>query len=416
MRYKTITYCRICKSKNLKLLLDMGRLASCGTFPKIKESHPPQVPLRIVICNNCKLVQTKDNYHQNSLFRGNYGYRSGINESMRKHLKGIVMNLTKKIKLLKGDVVLDIGSNDGTTLNYYKNKKIIRVGIDPTIDKFKKYYSKDIITSSNFFSSKNYKKLKLNKKAKIITSIAMFYDLNDPNIFIQDIVKVLDKEGIWLTEQSYLPTMVKRNSFDTICHEHLEYYTLKQINYLSKKHNMRIIDVKMNDINGGSFQVTLCHKNSSLSSNNRKIFKILKQEKLKGYHRSNLVHPMKKLIVKINKIKIKVINFLIKIKNQGKIVHGYGASTKGNTLLQYFNISTDLIAVIADRNKDKFGCCTPGSNIPIISEKESRLLKPDYFFVLPWHFYRNFINREKKYLNRGGKFIFPLPNFKIVSK
>ena len=192
MKYKTITQCRICKAKNLKLLLDMGRLASCGTFPKIKQSHLTLVPLRIVICNNCKLVQTKDNYHRNSLFRGNYGYRSGINESMRKHLKSIVINLKKKIKLLKGDVVLDIGSNDGTTLNYYKNKKIIRVGIDPTINKFKKYYTKDIITSSNFFSLKNYKKLKLNKKAKIITSIAMFYDLNDPNTFIQDIAKVLD--------------------------------------------------------------------------------------------------------------------------------------------------------------------------------------------------------------------------------
>jgi hypothetical protein len=244
----------------------------------------------------------------------------------------------------------------------------------------------------------------------------MFYDLNDPNTFIKDIAKVLDEEGIWLTEQSYLPTMIERNSFDTICHEHLEYYTLKQINILAEKHNMRIVDVKMNDINGGSFQVILCHKNSSLSSNNKEIFKILKQEKLKGYHGSHVAHPIRKLIAKINKIKIKVINFLIKKKNQGKIVHGYGASTKGNTLLQYFNISTDLISVIADRNKDKFGCCTPGTNIPIISEKDSRLLNPDYFFVLPWHFYKSFINREKRYLNRGGKFIFPLPNFKIVSK
>jgi len=413
MKYKIITYCRICKFKNLKPLLDLGKLVSCGTFPKIKKRHPPKVPLRIVMCNNCKLVQTKHNYDQNSLFRGNYGYRSGINESMRRHLKEIVKNLKKKIKLFKGDIVLDIGSNDGTTLKYYKNKKIIRVGIDPTINKFKKNYPKDIITSSNFFSYKNYKKLKLNKKAKIITSIAMFYDLNDPNIFVQDIVKVLDKDGIWLTEQSYLPTKVERKSFDTICHEHLEYYTLKQIDFLAKKHAMRIVDVKINDINGGSFQVMLCHKNSSLSSKRRKILKILKQEKLKGYHGSI---PIKKLIIKIKKIKAKVINFLIKNKNEGKIVHGYGASTKGNTLLQYFNISKDLITAIADRNKDKFGHCTPGSNIPIISEDKSRLLRPDYYFVLPWHFYKNFINREKKYLKRGGKFVFPLPNFKIVSK
>jgi hypothetical protein len=413
MNYYKIKSCRVCRSKNLKLILELGNFVSCGTFYKIGSKQASPVPIKLLQCNNCKLIQTQHNYNKNSLFGDNYGYRSGINESMKKHLAEIVSNLEKKVKLSDKDIVIDIGSNDGTTLSFYKNKKLTKIGIDPTIKKFKKYYHSNIIAVPKFFSENAFKKLKLNGKAKIITSISMFYDLPDPNMFTNNICKVLDKNGLWLLEQSYLPSMIKKNSFDTICHEHLEYYTLKQINYLAVKNHLKIIDVKLNNVNGGSFQVMIAHKNSNFISNDKVISKILNEEKLNGYLGSQ---PIKKLNNRIIKIKKKIINFLTKAKKKGQIVHGYGASTKGNTLLQYFNISSNLITAIADRNKSKFGCCTPGTNIPIISEKKSRLLNPDYYFVLPWHFRESFIRREKNYLKRGGKFIFPLPVFEIFSK
>ena len=412
MKYKNIYRCRLCYKSQFISLLDFGKLVSCGLFPK-KNEKTAAVPLKIIQCLNCKFIQTKHNYEQKKLFKNNYGYRSGLNNSMKFHLKEIVKNLEKTITLLDGDIVLDIGSNDGTTLNFYQNKNLFRIGIDPTISKFKKYYNKDIIRISDFFSAKKLKKLKLKNKIKIITSIAMFYDLQNPNIFFNDIRQLLHNEGIWFLELSYLPSMVEANSFDTICHEHLGYYTLAQIVYLSDKNNMKIIDVNFNDTNGGSFQILISQKNSCFIPNYSKISKILNKEKINGYNGSR---PIKKLRKKINIIKKQTLNFLNKVKKEGKVVHGYGASTKGNTLLQHFNIRSNLIEAIAECNETKFRCCTPGTKIPIISEKKSKSLKLDYYFVLPWHFKKNFLRKEKNFLNKGGKFIFPLPNFEIVSK
>jgi hypothetical protein len=417
VKYINIQKCRICYNKKFISLLNLGKLVSCGLFSKIKNKKLTTAPLEIVQCLKCRFVQTKHNYELKKLFTNNYGFRSGLNTSMKFHLKSIVKKLEKKIPLLDNDIVLDIGSNDGTTLGFYKNKKLLRIGIDPTISKFKKYYNKDIVKISDFFSAKKLKKLKLKNKIKIITSIAMFYDLQDPNIFLNDIKELLHRDGIWFLELSYLPSMIEANSFDTICHEHLGYYTLGQMVYLSTKNNMKIIDVSLNDTNGGSFQILLSHKESSFIPNSKKISKMLKKEKIDGYNvGGGGCRPIKKLAKKIEIIKKQTVNFLKKIKKEGKVVHGYGASTKGNTLLQYFNIKSNLIEAIAECNKTKFGCYTPGTWIPIISEKKSRSLNPDYYFVLPWHFKKDFLRKENNFLKKGGKFVFPLPNFEIVSK
>jgi len=332
---------------------------------------------------------------------------------MVQHLKEIVEEILQRICITKDDVVLDIGSNDGTTLSFYESTGCKRIGIDPTSSQFLEYYQKGITVIPDFFSNQKYLESGAQIKPKVITSIAMFYDLPNPNQFVADIQATLDPEGLWIFEQSYLPTMIEFNSFDTICHEHLEYYCLKPVKILLEKNGLQIIDVILNDANGGSFRITAAHQNASWKPNFPAINLLLKNEMQQGFL-SPL--PFKRLSLHIEKLKDQLISFLKDAKNNGKLVHGYGASTKGNTLLQLFDITADLLPAIADRNPKKFGLTTPGSKIPIISENDSRSLNPDYYLALPWHFRSAFLSREKDFLENGGQFVFPLPKFEVISK
>lgn len=414
MNFTEITCCRICRSTDLRLIYDLGQFYSCGYFPPTKQIDNTLIaPLCMVRCNTCELVQLKHNYDQEDLFRNTYGYRSGLNSSMSIHLASIVKTIIEKISLSKGDYVLDIGSNDGTLLKAYPSIGLKTVGIDPSITQFREYYPEDIAVHADFFTANSFFQISENNKATIVTSISMFYDLPDPNQFVADIAKILQTEGLWVFEQSYLPLMLERNSFDTICHEHLEYYGLKQIIFLLKRHNLRVMDVEFNDTNGGSFCVYACHDSARFSSNAAKIETILENEEAILGAGEN-IKTFQNFWNRIEKTKENLLQFLLKCKSLGKRVHGYGASTKGNTLLQYFGISSGLIEGVSDCNSTKWGCYTPGSFIPIISEDESRKLCPDYYVVLPWHFRDNFLIRERTFLEKGGKFIFPLPEFEVV--
>jgi hypothetical protein len=386
-------------------------MVSCGIFSRPDEPKPAALPLELAQCARCSLVQLGHDFKQDDLFRQAYGYRSGLNEAMISHLTGIVAEIRNRVPLRSGDIVLDIGSNDGTTLGRYDVPGLIRIGIDPTIEVFRQYYQPGIITITDFFTAGKFRSAIPGAKAKVVTSIAMFYDLPDPNVFAGNVAEILAEDGIWVLEQSYLPTMIERLSFDTICHEHLEYYGLRQIADIMNRNGLRIVDAQLNDANGGSFRVTVCRQNASYVSNTPAIDALLDKELHDGYLGAA---PIERLQKGIQEIKAQVISFLVKAKESGELVHGYGASTKGNTLLQYFGITPDLLPVIAERNPTKFGCLTPGTNIPIISEAESRAQKPDFYFVLPWHFRENFIKREQAFLDQGGGMIFPLPKFEIV--
>jgi NDP-4-keto-2,6-dideoxyhexose 3-C-methyltransferase len=389
----------------------LGDLASCGAFPTTAQPAPPVAPLTLVQCESCGLVQLAHNFDGDDLFRQSYGYRSGINESMVSHLREIASNVMYRANFKPGDIMLDIGSNDGTSLSFYRQAKDIRrIGIDPTINNFKSYYEPGIETLGDFFTAKNFSGIAGNDKAKAITSISMLYDLPDPNSFVEDIASVLAPDGLWVFEQSYLPLMVERGSFDTICHEHLEYYGMHQITLLLRRHNLRAFDVRVNDVNGGSFQIWACHAEGPYATNAAAIDLLLRKESLEGYLGPQ---PLKALRESTEAARKKTLAFLDHCVQSGKLVHGYGASTKGNTLLQHFGVTPRLLPAIADRNADKHGARTPGTLIPIISEEESRSAMPDYYFVLPWHFRDGFIAREKAFIERGGKFVFPLPHFEI---
>ena len=405
-----IKKCRSCNSNKLQKLFSLGNQSFTGIFPKNKNQKVPRGKLILVICNRCKLVQLSENFNLKKMYGNNYGYRTGLNLSMVNHIKDKINFLKKKFRIVKDDIVIDIGANDGTLLSFLDPKKNKLIAVDPTIKKFNKFYKKNIIKVPNFFSFRDVEKYLKNKKVKLITSIAMFYDLPDPVFFAKQIYKTLADEGVWHFEQSYSGYMLKNLSYDTICHEHLEYYSLYSIKKILDSANLKIIDICFNNINGGSFALTVAKKNSKYLEN-KNIYKILRDEKNK---KINSAYIYKQFYKKINREKDKMINFFKKTKLQHKTVIGYGASTKGNVLLQYCNIKTKNIKYICDVNKDKDGRYTPGTKIKIISEEKAKQLNPDYFFVLPWHF-RNFIlDKEKKSIKSGTKFIFPLPKFQVI--
>lgn len=414
MLYQEIKKCRICGNENLVSILDLGSMALTGLFPKINE-EVESGPLEIVKCFNkdgdsCGLVQLKHDYEMEKLYGDNYGYRSGLNKFMVNHLADIVRKIESRAKLKDEDLIIDIASNDGTMLSSYQNKKLDLLGIDPTSEKFKEYYPEHVNKVAEFFSEKLVKDLRGNKKAKVVTSIAMFYDLPEPLVIMKEISNILDDEGIWVVEQSYMPEMIKNTSYDTICHEHLEFYALKQFKWMADRAGLKIIDIEFNKTNGASFCLTLAKNNSKFTEVKAKIAEILEEEE--GKFNQMKIHELFKENTEKHKQELK--DLLNKLKKEGKKVLGYGASTKGNVILQYCGIGIDDISHIADVNEYKFDRHTPGTMIPIISEEEAKKLNPDYYLVLPWHFKDNILEREQEFIKAGGKMIFPLPKIEII--
>ena len=409
-----IEYCRSCKSKKLEKAFELGKQSLTGVFPDYKKQVVTKGHLSLVLCKNCSLLQLGHSFDANEMYGENYGYMSSLNKSMFEHLKNKVPKLKKLINLQSQDVIIDIGSNDGTFLSFFE-KKYKLIGVDPTIKKFHSFYRKDIIKIPEFFSSDIWdtylSKILKNKKAKLITSISMFYDLPDPIKFVQDVYDSLDKDGIWHLEQSYMPAMIRNISYDTICHEHLEYYSLKSIKFILDSVGFKIIDLEFNDINGGSFALTVAKKTSRHTENNKTVQWLLEKEDVLNY---NNINKHKDFYKECLKQRVLLIDLLKNLKDMKKKVFGYGTSTKGNVILQFCNIDQKLIPYIGEVNKYKFNKYTPGSNIKIISETKLKKMKPDYLLVLPWHFKDFIVKKEKKFLNEGGKLIFPLPDIEII--
>jgi NDP-4-keto-2,6-dideoxyhexose 3-C-methyltransferase len=406
--YTPVLECRLCKKGLLETVFDLGEQAIGSIFPKEGQPDPPTAPLTLTMCQTCGLVQLKHTVHSSHLYTDSYGYRSGLNNTMITHLKGLAEYVTTQF-CPNPSVVIDIGCNDGTLLSCYPSSTE-RIGIDPCGNQFAQYHPKDMYLIPDFFTSKVTKQLN-GRKANIITSISMFYDLPDPVQFARDIESILDDEGIWVMEQSYLLTMLERNSFDTICHEHLEYYNLSQIQWICLETNLKIIDVQFNDINGGSFRVAIAKNTSRTHVQKPVVFDVLLEES-----RIDIGKMFEEFHERCEEQKRKLMTFIEVNQKAGARFAIYGASTKGNTLLQYYGITREhIVEGVAERNPQKYGCRTPCTNIPIFSEEHVRSVSPDYMLVLPWHFKKEFIKREQKYLESGGQLVFPLPYFELAS-
>ena len=409
--YKELTRCRVAGSTHLVSVLNLGHQSLTGVFPQDADEDVTVGPLELVWCPDSGLLQLKHSYEASEMYGDNYGYRSGLNQSMVSHLTDKVAYLERLTGLRAGDVVVDIGSNDATTLKAYSVDGIRRIGIDPTGRKFAQYYPPEIELVPDFFSAEAFRSVGT-KPAKIVTSIAMFYDLDSPIAFAQQIESSLADDGIWHFEQSYMPSMLRMNSYDTICHEHLEYYSLAVVKTILEASGLRLVDVVMNAVNGGSFAVTAAKAtNKSIRTNHAVINWLLEQEDRMGL---NTPRPYRDFEERVFRHRDDLTRLIRALNADGKKILGYGASTKGNVVLQFCGLTAKDIPAIAEVNQEKFGKVTPGSHIPIISEAEAKAMKPDYFLVLPWHFKDGILRREKEYLASGGKFIFPFPEIEIV--
>lgn len=416
-----IATCRSCASKSLSKILSLGNHGLSDFIEMSDQKKVPRYPLQLILCQNCNLLQMRHTTPPDQLYTDRYGYRSGINNTTKNNLIEITKQAEKIIDLKSGDIVVDIGCNDGTLLSSYRTPNLIHVGFDP-VTSFTKYFRKSLKNSgpkkyklfNNYFNSKLFVKHFGTKKAKLVTAISMFYDLDDPNKFLNNIKQILHPEGLLVIQQNYLTGMLEQCAFDNVVHEHLEYYSLESLENLIKKHDLEIFDATLTSINGGSFRTLIKFKKNKLKSYG-------------GLERVDEIRNMEKKLSlgdikiylnfaeKVNKVTLSLKNFIKDQVKKGKKIYIYGASTRGNTLIQACNLDYRFIKAAVERNQDKWGKKIASTGIPIISEDQARKDHPDYLLVLPWFFKEEFLVRERAYLMSGGKMIFPLPKPEIIS-
>jgi SAM-dependent methyltransferase len=409
--------CRICGSRALTQVIDLGEQHLQGSFVKPGKELPParKISTALVRCDPtrdekaCGLLQLSKTPPPEVLYAA-YWYRSGTNQTMRDHLRGIAEDAASLCGRARARV-LDIGCNDGTLLASYP-KTFARYGVDPS--DVAQEIGDGVTVVQDLFPSEELTQAAGDAPFDIITSIAMFYDLEEPATFVRRLKRHLAPEGLWIFEMSYMPSMLQNGSYDTICHEHLEYYSLAVLEYLLKQADMKLIKVELNDVNGGSIRCYATHlANFSFKS-------VERQQSISALRRTEFDleldtdRPYRDFQTRINRHKLELVSLLRTLKAQGKRIHVYGASTKGNTILQFCGIDRAVIDCAAERNPDKYGAETLGTGIPIVSEDESRRLAPDYYLVLPWHFRDEFLRRERATLERGIGLIFPLPKLETV--
>ncbi|OUW67506.1 MAG: hypothetical protein CBD62_03320 [Candidatus Pelagibacter sp. TMED202] len=402
-KIKKVKKCLLCGNRNLRSLFDVGNLYVSNFVERKNIFKGTKSKLNLLYCSNCTLIQLSHLAPQEIMYRRFYWYKSGVTKTMREGLKELFLDCEKKARLKKTDVVLDIGANDGTLLKYFKSKKYKTIGCEPANNLKSELKKNCNYVINNFWSKKEFLKI-INKnrlkKPKLITAIGMFYDLEDPNKFIKDAAESLDDNGIFVAQLMSFKSMIEKNDLGNICHEHIEFYSFKSIKYLFEKNGLEIFKITSNDINGGSHRF-YCRKFKNGS------IKLPKE---------NILEMMKKFVYRVKKNKRVTLDFIKKQIKKNKKIFLYGASTKGNTVLQYYGLNNRIIPYAAERTSFKWGKYTIGTGIKIISEKEAKKLKPDFFFVTPWGFIKEFIKREKNWLNNGGKFILPFPKMKIIGK
>jgi len=414
------TSCRICGSVPLEEVFDLGMQYIASRFPRPEEVglEPGPFPLVLVRCSaphGCGLVQLKHTVDP-TLMYSQYGYLSGINESMRDHLANITATAQSWKKLAADDIVVDIGCNDGTLLNSYQTaSSVVRIGFEPAANAADVARQTGIKVFDFFFGDEKGVLALGGAKASIVTSIAMFYDLEDPKAFASSVRDILDDSGIWILEMSYLPMMIAKKSFDTICHEHLEYYAFRQIEWLLEDCGLTVLDVTTNEINGGSFQIVAGHR-GHWSDSSRRLNTIETFRKRESELALTSTDTYRKFAADCAEIRDTLKELVLGLVDEGRTVVGYGASTKGNTLLQYCGFTAHQLKYLVDRNAWKWGRVSPGTGIPIVSEAEFHSLGPNEALVLPWHFLKGFLERESDFINAGGRFIVPLPNVEFVQR
>jgi SAM-dependent methyltransferase len=391
--------CRVCDSSNLAPVFWLGDLYVSDFVTT--EGQGRKGPLKLVLCGKCSLLQLKHTVPQELLYSRFYWYRSGVTDTMRRALRDITENIERLIPFEQGDVVLDIGANDGTLLGTYTSDQVIKVGCEPADNLITYLQQRADYVLHDFWNYEKYEMLAARfgfGKAKVVTAIGMFYDMEDPNKFISDARMALANDGIFVAQLMCLRQMLQKNDLGNICHEHLEYYSLESLKVLFEQNGLEIFKIEENDVNGGSYRLYSRHYKSTGIP----------------LDETFTIEDYRAFFKRVNENRRKCVDFVKQEVHKGKTVFVYGASTKGNTILQYYGLDHKLITAASERSPEKWGKFTVGTMIPIVSEEQARIARPDYFLVLPWAFFEEFYQREKEWRETGGKFIVPLPEFRVV--
>lgn len=408
---QAIDRCRICGLTDLVPILDLGEQMLSGVFPRSRETQVTTGPLQLVKCKaaeGCGLVQLAHSYDLGEMYGDNYGYRSGLNASMVRHLHDKVARVLSLVDVRAGDLIVDVGANDGTTLGAYpESLEADLLGIDPTGTKFRQFYKPHVELCAEFFSEGTLRHIRPGKRVRVLTSFSMYYDLEAPMEFMQDVHNILADDGVWVFEQSYMPAMLEALSYDTVCHEHLEYYALRQIKWMADLVGFTLVDIEFNDVNGGSFSVAAVKSNSGVRES-PDVARILAEERDAEL---DTLAPYEDFARRVAGARAGLRAFIERAKAEGKSIAALGASTKGNVLLQYCGVTTDDIVEVGEVNPDKFGAMTPGTYLPIRAEGDVLACGHDYYLVLPWHFRRHFLANPAF---AGRKLVFPLPELQVV--
>lgn len=397
----TCSKCRLCGSIDLHDVFSLGEQYINDFVPPEGIGKGLKAPLELMMCDHCTLLQLRHTAPQELMYARHYWYRSGVTDTMRHALRDITEEIEAMLPLHSGDVVLDIGANDGTMLSSYTSKGIHRVGCEPANNLIDLLRQNADYVMHDFWDYERYIELAGKwglGKAKVITAIGMFYDLEEPNKFIKDAQRALADDGIFVAQLMCLTPMLKNNDVGNICHEHLEYYSLSSLKYLFESNGLEMFKIEENDVNGGSYRIFARHyKGTGIS-----------------FEENITLAEILEFANRINDNRDRCVKFIKDQVSQGKKVYVYGASTKGNVILQYYGLDNNLITAAAERSPEKWGKYTIGTWIPIVSEEEARKAQPDYFLVLPYAFFPEFYEREKEWRLRGGQFIVPVPEFKVV--
>ncbi len=415
----TRTTCRVCDSPHLTPVLSLGDQHIAGAFADPAGGEPVHraIPLELVRCdmtrdqNACGLIQTRHTVPGSILYH-NYWYRSGVNRTMTANLHGIAQAAQELVDLQAGDLVIDIGCNDGTLLDGYSIEGLRYIGFDPS-DVTRYAVEKGYEVVRDFYSYDALTRRHPDRRARVVTSIAMFYDLENPSAFVADVASALAEDGVWVMELHYLPTMLEMNAFDAIVHEHLEYYSLAVIERLLAGAGLEAVRAELNDVNGGSIRLFI--SKAGVRAIPEDDHRRLQELRIGEFELAlDSAEPYEQFRLASERVRDDLRALCERLVGEGKVIHVYGASTKGNTILQYADIDASVIPYAADRNPDKWGSETIATKIPIISEDESRAMSPDYYLALPWHFLDEFLERETEFLERGGRFIVPMPQVRVL--
>jgi len=411
--YTNLKKCRICGSEELIEVVKIDDQYLSPTFVKSNENNPLvkiKIPHTLVLCQECGLLQLKETTNPDLLYK-QYFYRSGTSDTMRKDLRNVVNDVMGRVELEDGDYVLDIGANDCTMISYFPDK-LNRCGVEPAENIDWSHIDKSIKIINDYFNENSLVAHGTLNSVKIFTSCAMFYDIDDPDSFVSTVKKYLHKDGVWCIQLSYLPAMLRNINFYDICNEHLEYYCLQTLQNLMSRHGLEIYDAEENNVNGGSVRVMVFHKNSKMKGTVR-LSNLLQIEKEMNLDKKETYISFHN---KILDMKSKIRDTIGAEIKKGNLVIGLGASTKGNMLLQMFDMGKETIPFISERNSEKVGLRTLGTDIELISEEAARKMKPTYMLVLPWYFKEEIVEREREYLKNGGKLLIPMPYPHIVHK